>query len=647
MKTKSRRELALALLAMLLLLGVALWAWWPTAAKVVDNDNLIPIPSTDPRTNYAGPYHNVAANVKYVGSEQCADCHFDIASSFAKNPMGHSLTPIQTLASTQPYGDKHNNPFRRGNSVYQVLHKGDRVWHRHSRVDREGKTIFDHDVEVRSAIGSGSHGYSYLSCTDGYLFQTSISWFSQKQIWDLSPGWSDMPRRPIQAQCLFCHANRALPVSGTVNRYQEPIFQGHGIGCERCHGPGELHVQKPGKFEETRIDPTIVNPAKLPWSQREAVCQQCHLTGVVRVLPRGRDLYDFRPGLPLDSSWSIFVDADQSGQDKKAVNHVEQMYLSRCFASSNPEKKLGCISCHDPHQKIGPERRLAFYRERCLRCHSGSDQPEQGKSSCTLDRKQRQLKQDNCMGCHMPRYDSSDIAHAAMTDHRIVRRPERISPDAIAAPIQRLAHFHRGTIKMNDKAGLRDLGIALVQLAQLGKASPEPVLAQALPLLEEASLNDIDDVEVWEMRATALMMTQQYSEALACLETSLARHAQQESLLWSGALSLQLLRQPEKSMAMWRRAVQRNPEFANYRANLTQVLLEQRHSKDALQQAQAAVRLDPANVSGRLLLVQCLLRTGDRGAALEQFRLIERLEPDNLRDLRAWWTAENKGKPTK
>ena len=101
--------------------------------------------------------------------------------------------------------------------------------------------------EVKYAVGSGSRGISYLIENDSRLFQSPITWFSQKRRWDVSPGYGDGSLhfdRPIVADCLFCHANRVVPIAHTINQYEQPIFRGHSVGCERCHGPGELHTQR-------------------------------------------------------------------------------------------------------------------------------------------------------------------------------------------------------------------------------------------------------------------------------------------------------------------------------------------------------------------------------------------------------------------
>ena len=183
---------------------------------------------------------------------------------------------------------------------------------------------------------------TWLSVTAG-CFQSPISWYSQKKKWDLSPGYERRNyhfERPIEPQCLFCHANRVDPVEFSVNRYREPIFRGHAIGCERCHGPGELHAARQEMVEGR--DLTIVNPRHLEPSLRAAVCEQCHLLGDHRIELAGRDPFDYRPGLPTSAFFAVYDRANKQGN--KAVGHVEQMKASRCYRESQGESRLRFLS---------------------------------------------------------------------------------------------------------------------------------------------------------------------------------------------------------------------------------------------------------------------------------------------------------------
>src|SRR5262249_45438115 len=148
--------------------------------------------------------------------------------------------------------------------------------HTETRRDPHGQVLTAVEAEVQYVVGSGRRGQTYLIDRDGYLFQSPITWYPQERRWDLSPGYrkeNAHSTRVVTEQCLFCHANRVEQVKTSVNRFEPPLFRGQSIGCERCHGPGALHVRRPEVVDGR--DLTIVNPRHLEPALRESVCEQC------------------------------------------------------------------------------------------------------------------------------------------------------------------------------------------------------------------------------------------------------------------------------------------------------------------------------------------------------------------------------------
>jgi hypothetical protein len=263
------------------LVCVTLVLFW-TAGKKGEPAPL-PRSADDPRLSFATPYKNVRPEVQYVDDDLCAGCHVTQAESYRKHPMGRSLAPVATVAAGQRYDKASQNPFTFLGAEFLVDRQGERLFHKETRRNAQGEPFAATAEEVHYVIGSGVHNFSYLIDHDGCLTESPITWFTQKQRWDLSPGFGDRRdffERPIPPECLFCHSNRVEPVPDTVNLYRRPIFHGYAIGCQRCHGPGELHIRLREQGGDVHgPDDTIVNPARLPPELREAVCQQCHLEG--------------------------------------------------------------------------------------------------------------------------------------------------------------------------------------------------------------------------------------------------------------------------------------------------------------------------------------------------------------------------------
>jgi hypothetical protein len=609
--------------------ALAAWHWRPRAPAAT---------ADDPRLTFSTPYRNVRPEVGYVGDEACAGCHGGHAENYRRHPMGRSFAPVSRLVPPDRYDASAHNPFERPGRLFRVDRRGDAVFHRAVLRGPEGRPLAEAEAEVQYAVGSGTRGRSYLVNRDGYLVESPISWFSQKASWDLSPGFEAEQNfeRPIKAECLFCHANDAAPVEHTLNQYRQPLSRGWAIGCERCHGPGELHVRRrragddpPGR------DDTIVNPGRLEPALREAVCEQCHLEGQQRVLRRGRQPFDYRPGLPLYLFWSVFVRVPELTEGHQAVGQVEQMRVSRCFTASNG--KLGCVSCHDPHQLPEPEKKVAFYRGRCLSCHQ--------ESSCSLAPavRRRQSPGDDCSACHMPRRATSDIAHTAITDHRIPRRPGEDGA-APAPPLlpgdNPLVFFYKGVADPRDREVDRDMGLALTELARQKGAGAEPLGPLALPYLEGAVHRAPDDAAAWEAKGYALWLEGRFPEALDACESALARAPGRERALTDAALLAGLLNRPEAATAYWQRAIAVNPWSAFYHEQLARVLAGRQDWPAAQAECRAALRLNPMSVPARQVLVRCYLHDGQKDQAGAELDVLLALLPSQAEALRRWFADQ-------
>ncbi len=298
---------------------------------------------------------------------------------------------------------------------YQVRRKGGRLWHRELLLtDGPGEVLLA-EYPLLHVVGSGRHSRTYTAEADGFLVESPVTWYTSKRAWGMSPGY-DSPRqvgfeRDVGQGCLICHAGRSEALGRSLHRMRvtEPA-----IGCERCHGPGSLHVaahegKTPTKERpKEAADYTIVNPRRLPRELAEAVCQQCHLRASATVVARGRKPADFRPGLPLvDYRQDYALESPDGGMT--VTGHVEQMHLSKCYRKSDT---LSCTTCHSPHDEPEPKDKVAYYRAACLGCHAAQ--------SCKVDpaRLKRESPENSCIACHMPS-SPTDIPHLAFTHHRI------------------------------------------------------------------------------------------------------------------------------------------------------------------------------------------------------------------------------------
>ncbi|NBW64858.1 pilus assembly protein TadD, partial [bacterium] len=146
---------------------------------------------------------------------------------------------------------------------------------------KEGKdTVHKRLQKIDYVVGSGQHTNSHIFSVNGYLYQAPITFYTQKHRWDLAPGFEKGANsrfgRLIQLECMSCHNGYPDFVKGSENKFNNVP---KGIDCERCHGPGSLHVfdrQNNKPFDTSKgPDYTIVNPRRLPTELQNNVCQRC------------------------------------------------------------------------------------------------------------------------------------------------------------------------------------------------------------------------------------------------------------------------------------------------------------------------------------------------------------------------------------
>ena len=384
-----------------------------------------------PQEHNSNVYLNHSDTAKYVGMQTCRLCHQKIYDTFIQTGMGQSFAPATRQKSVATYSEHTVIYDKYQDFYYHPFWQGEQLKIMEFRL--KGKdTVFKRVENVDYIIGSGQHTNSHIRNSNGYLYQMPMTFFSQKKKWDFPPGFENgfnsHFNRKIGLECMSCH--NAFPdfVEGSENKFNAVP---EGINCERCHGPGSIHVQEKSrgkKIDTSRyIDYTIVNPGKLPIERQFDVCQRCHLQGNA-VLKEGKSFFDFRPGMVLSDYISVFLPKYENADDEFIMaSHADRLKQSQCFIKSfksadasslRPYKNaLTCVTCHNPHISIRATN-TGRYNTACKNCHTS------GKTICAENISVRNKKQDNCVSCHMPSSGSIDIPHVRIHDH-FIRKPEQ------------------------------------------------------------------------------------------------------------------------------------------------------------------------------------------------------------------------------
>lgn len=362
------------------------------------------------------PYLNLHDTVSYVGMETCRACHANKFETFQHTGMGLSFD-VATHSKSAARFDKHTVVYDSINQFYyHPFWRNDSLFIQEYRVEK-GDTTHQFTQYIRYIIGSGQHTNSHIYEENGYLYQAPITFYTQKGIWDLAPGFgsgfSSRFQRIIGQECMSCHNGKSNFVSESENKF---LKVAHGIDCERCHGAGGEHIRRKlaGEVIDTALhtDYSIVNPRRLPSRDYQmSVCQRCHLQGIAVLKKETDDFYTFRPGRLLSDVMDVYLPEYDGNQTQFIMaSQAHRLTKSQCYQKS----EMNCWTCHNPHVSVR-QTPAEHFNATCQKCHQ--------QKTCSLSEQQRQKQnKNNCYACHLPPSPSIDIPHVTVHDHYI-RRP--------------------------------------------------------------------------------------------------------------------------------------------------------------------------------------------------------------------------------
>jgi predicted CXXCH cytochrome family protein len=209
----------------------------------------------------------------------------------------------------------------------------------------------------------------------------------------------DNTQRPTGPLCDGCHS---------VNyNIQTKAITEWNVGCEKCHGPGSLHVARPSRAN-------IVNPTRLG-ARGSDVCIQCHSQGQPLANPIQGKYYDWPVGFVVSNDVTKNLRDYWQLEDHKlgettfthfpdGTAHKNRMQGNDFVQSLMYTRGVTCFTCHDVHGTGNNADLIRPANVLCLQCH-GPNSPN-GPHTATIEQHTHHAAGstgNECVSCHMPK----------------------------------------------------------------------------------------------------------------------------------------------------------------------------------------------------------------------------------------------------
>ncbi len=328
-------------------------------------------------TAATAPQNSPARGAHYIGSAACAKCHEAIYKRWTKTLMANVV----------------RDPRQRPDAIIPDLSKPNPL------------VTFSKD-DVAFVYGSRWKQRYFTKIGDDY-FPQPAQWDVTHKVWkryfvpDSADWWAplyppDNFGRPTGPLCDGCHSVNYDVASKTVTEWN--------VGCEKCHGPGSEHIDRP-------VQATILNPARFDYIRASDTCIQCHSQGRPLKNPIGGRYYDWPVGFHIGLNLADFWQFEEHRLGETTFTHYadgsahkNRMQGNDFVGSLMYAHGVTCFNCHDPHGTENPGMVREAGNGLCLGCHGPNGQ--NGPHAATIEQHTHHAAGSpggECIACHMPK----------------------------------------------------------------------------------------------------------------------------------------------------------------------------------------------------------------------------------------------------
>ncbi|MGB9695985.1 MAG: T9SS type A sorting domain-containing protein [Ignavibacteria bacterium] len=330
----------------------------------------------------------------------------------------------------------------------------------------------------------------YLNNSTGnWLTYNPGNWFTSTGT--LKPIDNNFRKKSYEKNCIGCHMVGYRPIL-TVNGTDTTWISGwagsndtvsNKVGCENCHGPGNVHVSSPNK--NNIFGPQNMNAAGL--QRQQELCGQCHFRGASTnktfEYPWKESVDSiYKPGLILNNfiaPWQLnFNTTGGPGvwPDTMTARQHHQQWQDLSYSPHN--NFVNCYTqCHEAHATTTFPHQLKLSgnnNDICLQCHTTFGtvgNPNITKIQQHTKHSYDPLNNNNtggasrCISCHMTKVAITAFAYDISSHNfKVIRPIKTLEKYGITTPTQGMLNScaiscHRNPSSASGTGNVPNLGV--------------------------------------------------------------------------------------------------------------------------------------------------------------------------------------------